>query len=72
MDAPALVQQFTHLVYPDHFDRLSNLLRQFADKAGKIHDNRKQTKHKRKNNEQTDSMFQRQEHLSFHKSNGAT
>ena len=55
MNAPALVQQFAHLVHPDHSYHLSYLLRQFTDKTGKIH-NRKHTKHKRKNNEQTDSM----------------
>ena len=50
--ASVLVQQFTHLIHPDRSYRLSNLLRQFADKKGNIHNNRKQTKYKRKNNEQ--------------------
>ena len=49
MSAPVLVQQFTpHLIHLDHSYRLSYLLRQFADKTGKII-SRKQTKHKRKN-----------------------
>ena len=56
MNAPVLVQQFTHLVHPNRSYHLSYLLQQFADKTGKMHNNRKQTKHKRKNNEQTDSM----------------
>ena len=56
MDTPALVQKFTHLIHPDRPYRLSYLLRQITDKAGKTHNNRKQAKHKRKNNEQTDSM----------------
>ena len=34
-NAPALVQQFTHLVHPDRSYRLSYLLRQFADKTEK-------------------------------------
>ena len=48
MNAPVLVQQFTHLIHLDHSYRLSYLLRQFADMTGKIHD-RKQTKYKRQN-----------------------
>ena len=71
MNAPALVlQQFTHLVHPDHSYRLSYLLRQFADKTGKIHHDRKQTKHKRKNNEQNSTCGQ-QTFLSCQKSNGS-
>ena len=55
VNTPVLLQQFTHLIHPDRSYRLSYLLRQIADKAGKIHNNRRQTKHKRKNtsNEQT-------------------
>ena len=55
-NAPALVQQFMYLVHPNRSYRLSYLLRQFADKTEKTHSNRKQTKHKRTNNEQTDSI----------------
>ena len=55
MNAPALIQQFTHLIHPDRSYRFSYLLRQIADKAGKIHNNRRQTEHKGKDtsNEQT-------------------
>ena len=53
MHAPVLVQQFTHLIHPGCSYRLSYLLRKFADKTAKIHDNRKETKHKGENNEQT-------------------
>ena len=49
MHAPVLVQQFTHLIHSDRFYRLSYLLRQFAGKTVKIHNDRKQTKQKRKN-----------------------
>ena len=68
MNAPALVQQVTHLVHPDHSYRLSYLLRQFVDNTGKIHNDRKQTKHKRKNNEQTVHAA----NISRQKSNGVT
>ena len=68
MNAPALVQQFTHLVHPDRSYRLSYLLRQIADKTGKIHNNRKQTNKNKKNNEQTDSICDKT--VSFQKSNG--
>ena len=56
MKAPALVQQFTHLVHPDRSYRLSYFFWQIADKAGKMHNNRKRTKHKGENNEQTGSI----------------
>ena len=52
MNAPVLVQQFTRLIHFDHSYRLSYLLRQLADKTGKIHNDRNQTKHKRKSDDQ--------------------
>ena len=36
VNAPLLVQQFTHPVHPNSLCRLSYLLRQFVDKTGKI------------------------------------
>ena len=36
VNAPLLVQQFTHPVHPNRSYRLSYLLRQFVDKTGKI------------------------------------
>ena len=36
VNAPLLIQQFTHPVHPNSSYRLSNLLRQFVDKTGKI------------------------------------
>ena len=56
MNAPALLQQFTHLVHSDRSYSLLHLLQQIADKAGKVHNNRKKTNHKRKHNEQTGSI----------------
>ena len=53
MNAPLLVQQFTHLIHFNHSYLLSYLLRQLADKTGNIHNGRNQTKHKRKNDNQT-------------------
>ena len=47
VNAPLLVQQFTHPVHPNSSYRLSYLLRQFVDKTGKIR-NRQQTKYTRK------------------------
>ena len=44
VNAPLLVQQFTHPVHPKSSSHLSYLLRQFADKTGKIR-NREQTKY---------------------------
>ena len=49
MHALVVVQQFTHLTHPDRSYRLSYLLRQFVGKTGKTHNDRKQTKHNRKN-----------------------
>ena len=48
MNAPVLVQQFTHLIHLDHSYRLSHLLWQSADKTGKIHNdkNRQNTRGK--------------------------
>ena len=47
VNAPLLVQQFTHPVHPNSSYRLSYLLRHFVDKTGKIR-NREQAKHKEK------------------------
>ena len=69
MNAPALAQQFTHLVYLDHLYRLLYVLRQFAYKTGKIRNDRKQTNHKRKNNEETDSKCDK--NISLQKSSGS-
>ena len=57
VNAPLLVQQFTHVVHPNSSYRLSYLLRQFVDKTGKIY-NREQTKHNGKTNK-TVSFFQK-------------
>ena len=48
VNAPLLVQQFTHPVHPNSSYRLLYLLRQFVDKMGKIR-NRQQTKSQEKN-----------------------
>ena len=63
VNAPFLVQQFTHPVHPNSSYRLSYLLRQFVDNTGKIH-NREQTKHKGKTSKTvhttgTHSLFQK-------------
>ena len=50
MHAPALVQQFTHLVHPNRSHRRSYLLRKIADMTGKVQQE-KTDKHKK--NEQT-------------------
>ena len=61
--APALVQQFTHLVHPNRSHRFSYLLRKIADMTKK-YNNRKHKK-----NEQTVYVTR---HLSRQKSNGFT
>ena len=66
MNAPALVQQFMHLVHPDRSYRLSYLLRQFADKTGKIH---KQKADKTQGEKQA-QQYTRQTFIYFQKSNG--
>ena len=68
MSAPVLVQQFTpHLIHLDHSYRLSYLLRQFADKTGKIHKQKADKKQEEKQAQQNT----RQTFLSFQKSNGS-
>ena len=47
VNAPLLVQQFTHPVHPNSSYRLSYIPRQLVDKTGKIR-NREQTNHKGK------------------------
>ena len=66
MHAPALVQQFTHLVHPNRSHRLSYLLRKIADMTKK-YNKRKQTGTRK--NEQT---IYATRHFSCQKSNGFT
>ena len=66
VNAPLLVQQFTHTVHPNSSYRLSYLLRQFVDKTGKIR-NREQTKHKGKTSK---TVHTAGKHSLFQKSNG--
>ena len=65
VNAPLLVQQFTHPVHPNSSYRLSHLLRQFVDKTGKIR-KRQQTKHKRKTSK---TVHTGGKHYIFQKSN---
>ena len=64
MNAPALAQQFTHLVHPDRSYRLSYLLRQIAYKTGKI---QRHKADKQKKKQRANRQYMRQDSFIFRK-----
>ena len=59
--APVLVEQLTHLIHPDRSYRLSYLLRQFADKTGKIH--KQEADKTQEEKQRANRQYMRQKHF---------